>query len=75
MAKILIDSKGEKHLVGCGFLTYQTVCGDCDIADNEINGTITEGTPDCVGCIAGAQHILDVATAKEIRAWKIRGQS
>lgn len=71
MAYILTTSDGVRHLRGCPFLMYTTVCGDCD-KEGEETYEASEGTPDCVGCIAGAQHVFDIATAKEIKGWKIR---
>lgn len=69
MAKLIIDNQGIKHLKGSGLNGFETMCGNVDIVEERY--TYEDGTPDCESCIIGAKDLLRVATAKEIKSWKI----
>lgn len=69
MAKLMIDNEGIRHLRGSFHNSFQTVCGNVDVVEERY--TYEDGTPDCESCIIGAKDLLRVATAKEIKSWKI----
>ncbi len=70
MAKVLLcDDDGELHLRG-GFLSgLFTACGHVDTG---YRYTEQEGSPTCNSCIDAAKTILESATAKEIKSWRIK---